>query len=91
MTLNHTSVIFHDYLPQELNGILIMCGGLAFPLMAFLIGEGYQHTRNVRKYALNLLVFAALSQLPYSFFLSPQVYQGNVLFTLLLEIGRAHV
>lgn len=87
MTLNHTSVIFHDYLPQELNGILIMCGGLAFPLMAFLIGEGYQHTRNVRKYALNLLVFAAFSQLPYSLFLSPQTYQGNVLFTLLLGLA----
>lgn len=86
MTLNHTSVVFHDYLSQELNCLLIMCGGLAFPIMAFLIGEGYQHTRDVRKYALKLLVFAALSQVPYSLFLSPQAYQGNVLFTLLLGL-----
>ena len=87
MTLNHTGVIFHDYLPQELTCILIMCGGLTFPIMAFLIGEGYRHTRNVRKYALNLFVFAVLSQVPYSLFLTPQIYQGNVLFTLLLGLA----
>lgn len=86
MTLNHTSIIFHDYLPQELNCVLIACGGLAFPIMAFLIGEGYRHTRDVRKYALNLFIFAILSQVPFSLFLSGQVYQGNVLFTLLLGL-----
>lgn len=91
MTLNHTSIIFHDYLSTELNCILGMCGGLAFPIMAFLVGEGYRHTKSVQKYAFNLLVFAALSQVPYSLFLSPQLPQGNVLFTLLLGLAVLHL
>lgn len=62
-----------------------MFGRLAFPIFAFLVVEGYLHTRSRKRYGLNLLLFALLSELPWNlvhtggfFFLGKQ----NVLFTL---------
>lgn len=64
---------------------LMRCvGRMAFPIFAFLLVEGFLHTRSRRKYGRNLFVFALISVIPsmithgghwYSFF-------GNVFFTL---------
>lgn len=40
-------------------------GRITFPVMAFMIAEGYRHTANIRKYLLRLGVFALLCMLPY--------------------------
>lgn len=83
MTANHSAYIFYHYLPPEVLGVFFTVGGLTFPIMAFLLVEGYNHTSNIQKYATRLLVFALVSEVPFWLFLEPK---GNVLFTLLIGL-----
>ena len=43
-------------------------GRLTGPTMAYMLAEGYHYTRNVKKYALRLGIFAVISWLPFSYF-----------------------
>lgn len=84
MTANHACyLLYPEVLPNAVACVLFAIGGLTFPIMAFLIVEGYRRTSNVRRYALRLFAFALVSQAPYWLILS---HDGNVLFTLLLGL-----
>ena len=68
---------------------LTYIGRVAFPIFAFLIAEGFLHTKNVRKYMLRLLLFAVISEIPFNLFYSSRVFNPfhqNVMFTLLLGL-----
>ncbi len=68
MTIDHLVCVIWPGYPKDW---WILClhiiGRLTAPTMWFLIAEGYQHTRNVKKYIGRLFVFAVISHFAYNF------------------------
>lgn len=76
------------------NQWLTCLGRLAFPIFAFMIVEGYFHTSSLRRYALRLLLFALISEIPFNLMYSSSLiypYHQNVIWTLLLGLGLIHL
>ena len=89
MTLNHIGHGFGEYLPDGLYYVCIGVGGMTFPIMAYLMSDGYKCTSNVKKYALRLLVFAVIALVP--FWMATGYYALNVLFTLLIGLWMLYL
>ena len=60
-------------------------GRIAFPVFAFLIAEGFIHTRNRYRYFFTLLGFAVISEIPW-YLLNGADGTHNVMFTLALGV-----
>ena len=92
MLIDHIgAVFFGDFTVRAFGAdweILRMVGRLAFPILAFQIAQGAAHTSNWKKYALRLLAFGLVSELPYDLALHGGVdwTNQNVYFTLLLGL-----
>lgn len=78
MVIDHVGAVF---LPDMV--ILRAIGRLCFPLYAYLLAMGFEHTRSVFVYALRLLLLASLSQWVYFGLMS---FQLNVIFLLCLGV-----
>lgn len=74
--------IFIDIPTAELSPIIRFFGHdlsiIVGPIMFFFIADGFMYTHSRKKYALRLLLFAAVSQIPYT------ILEHHTLFTLSL-------
>lgn len=71
------------------NNWMTYLGRLAFPIFAFQISEGYFHTSDFKKYALRLLIFGLISEIPFNLLYNSSIvfpFHQNVMFTLLLGL-----
>ena len=73
--------------------ILRIIGRLAFPLYCFLLVDGYEHIKNdkkrLAKYAINLLLFAIISEVPFNLMQNhtcSYILHQNVLFELFVGL-----
>lgn len=65
-------------------------GRLAFPIFAFMVAEGFRHTKNLKKYAGRMFVFALISEIPFNLVVGSDIFypfHQNVLWTFLMSIG----
>lgn len=62
-------------------------GRISFPIICFLIVEGFLHTRSRLRYAVNLFIFSIVSEIPFDLAFSHRTgdwENQNVFFTLLI-------
>ena len=84
MLTDHIGLVFFPKLRW-----MRLIGRVSFPLYAFMIAEGFEHTEqtgHTRKYILRLAALTLLSEIPYDFGLYaaiPRLDHTNVILTLL--------
>lgn len=64
-------------------------GRLAFPLFAFLIVQGFIHTRRFSTYLIRILIAAVISEIPFDLMTSGKVFNplnNNVLFSFAIAL-----
>ena len=88
MLIDHTGYIFF---PQYV--FLRIIGRIAFPIFAFLIVEGFMHTRDVKKYIYRMIAFALITEIPFDFAFYGTVNWGhqNVLITFTLALLALYI
>jgi len=89
MLLDHA---WHTVVPG--NDWMTCLGRIAFPIFAFMIVQGYFHTHSLKRYALRMLLYAVVSEIPFNlmaggYYLYP--FHQNVLWTFLMGLGAIHL
>ncbi len=89
MTIDHIGVIFVPY-GTPLFFVLRAIGRIAFPLFAFMLVEGFNHTRNVVKYLLRIACIGLVIEIAFDigmlFIDGLEKIQMNVFITLTIGL-----
>ena len=80
MTFDHFAVIFYPY-----ESWMRIPGRIAFPIFAFLIAEGFRHTRNRLRYFLLLGGLGTAFHLVYTFVMKDNML--NIFITLVIGVA----
>ena len=78
MTIDHIGAIMYPNID-----IFRIIGRVSFPIFAFLLVEGFNHTSNKLKYFLRLILFAIITQPIYDYTFNN--HELNILFTFALS------
>lgn len=84
MTIDHSG----DLLLGHFSWLNII-GRIAFPLFAFQLVIGYNHTKDVKKYLYRMTIFSIISQIPFTFMMiysNGNITLLNVFFTFVIGI-----
>lgn len=92
MLLDHIAWVFLDFSSPTAQ-IFHILGRTTAPVMCFFLAQGYEHTRSLKKYALRLLVFAVISEVPWWLMRGEELFSPsfNMIFTLFLALLAVHV
>ena len=89
MVIDHVALYLMEH-GTVLYGTMRCIGRIAFPVFAFLIAEGFIHTRSRYRYFFTLLGFAVISEIPW-YLLNGANGTHNVMFTLALGVATLMV
>ncbi len=83
MLTDHIALAFVG-MDNPLGVLMRVFGRLTAPIMCYFLVEGYMYTRSKKKYAARLLIFAVISQVPFSYLVTGRLWGGNLnmIFTL---------
>lgn len=81
MIVDHVGAVFFPRVYE-----LRVLGRVAYPLFAWCLCVGSAYTRNIRKYALRLLIVGILTQPVYAWAMNHKWYELNVFFELFLGL-----
>lgn len=74
--------------------VMQLISGLAIPLFAFFVVEGYRHTSDYRKYLLRVLLFAFVSEVPFDLAMQQSFFDfsaQNAMFGIAISLLMLYV
>lgn len=98
MTLDHIAMAF---MTQNIviYHLLRVAGRLTIAIMCYMVVEGYNHTKNIKKYLLRMFLFSIVAHIPYVFFHTGKIslffgenrFQTSVMWPLFLGLVSLYV